>query len=568
MVTRFERRHTILRLLREHPGIKVTQIAEMLDVSDGTIRNDLNALQAERKIKRVLGGAVIIQEQPQVYPESNELEMESGEVPHVAAKQRIARWTADTIEDGDTIFLDASSTVRYMVPHLHEYTRLTIVTNGLETARQIARITPHPVILVGGIVSRSGGATTSLIGLDMLENLHIRTAYVSCVGFDFEVGMTERSIEEAQLKKVLLSSIPRIIALVGSNKIGKVSTQPFVTPQRITHLFTDSDISEDCIGQMRQAKINLTVCGENTVRSFTVDGDEPQFTIGFANQSEDLPFAIDVRRSLERAAADVGSIDLVTADNQLSGEEALRVADRLVQRDIDLAIEYQIDYKAGSLIMDKFQRANIPVVAVDIPMVGATFFGVDNYRAGYMAGEALGKWLEHNWNGRIDLLLILEEPRAGLLPEARIQGQLDGLQEKIGKVPADQIHNIDCGNTSAISESGVHELLQHFPDSHHIAIISFNDEAAYGALQAARKSGRETDVVIVGQGADRLIHDELRDSQSRLIGSTAYMPERYGEKLVELALKILNGESVPPAVYISHVFINAANIDHFYPIAD
>jgi len=568
MVTRFERRHAILRLLREHPGIKVTQIAEMLDVSAGTIRNDLNALQEEEKIKRVLGGAVVVQQQPQANPQRDGFEIESTEVPYVAAKQRIARWAAETIDDGDTIFLDASSTVRAMVPHLREYTRLTIVTNGLETAGQIARSMSHPVILVGGIVNRSGKATTSLIGLEMLEDLHIRTAYVSCVGFDLMVGMTERNIEEAQLKKALLSSIPRIIALVGSNKIGNVSTQPFVTPERITHVFTDSDISADFITQMRQAKINLTVCGENTVRSFTVDGEKPQFTIGFANQSEDLPFAIDVRRSLERAATDAGSIDLVTADNRLSGEEALRVAGRLIQRDIDLAIEYQIDHKAGNQIMDKFQQADIPVIAVDIPMVGATFFGVDNYRAGHMAGEALGDWIGRNWNGRIDRLLVLEEPRAGVLPEARIQGQLDGLQEKIGEVPEDWINSIDCANTSAISESGVHALLQQFPEDHHIAIISFNDEAAYGALQAARKSSREEDVVIVGQGADRLVHEELRNPQSRLIGSTAYMPERYGQKLMDLALKILNGESVPPAVYISHVFINANNIDRFYPLAD
>ena len=304
------------------------------------------------------------------------------------------------------------------------------------------------------------------------------------------------------------------------------------------------------------------------MRSFTVDGEKAQFTIGFANQSEELPFAIDVRRSLERSAADVGSIDLVVANNRLSGEEALRVADRLIQRNIDLVIEYQIDYKAGNLLMDKFHQASIPVIAVDIPMVGATFFGVDNYRAGHMAGKALGEWVKREWHGRIDHLLILEEPRAGSLPEARIQGQLDGLQEIVGPIPADNIHHLDCGNTSAISETAVMEILPTMPDSDHVAIISFNDEAAFGALQAARKAKREPDVVIVGQGADRLVRREIRDPQSRLIGSTAYMPERYGEKLMELALKILRGESVPPAVYMKHVFIDADNIDRYYPPVD
>ena len=57
-------------------------------------------------------------------------------------------------------------------------------------------------------------------------------------------------------------------------------------------------------------------------------------------------------------------------------------------------IEYQIDEQAGSRIMDYFRQAGIPVIAVDIPMVGATFFGVDNYRAGYLAGVALGDWTQ------------------------------------------------------------------------------------------------------------------------------------------------------------------------------
>lgn len=554
----FERRQNILRILAEKPGIRVTQLAEQLAVSEGTIRNDLTALEEEQQVRRVRGGAVLI-EQEAVLPGLTQ-------VVNAEAKQRIARWAAEIVEEGSTILLDASTTVQFMIPYLREYKRLTIVTNGLETARQVALNTNHTVVLVGGMLNRSGNATTSLIGLDMLKNLHIHTAFVSCVGFDLAVGLTERYIEEAQLKEAMLTNVPRIIALVGSNKIGALGTLPFVRPERITHFFTDSEVPTGFVDQMRQAKINLTVCGENTVRSFTVDGQKAQFTIGFANQSEELPFAVDVRRSLERAAADLGSINLVVANNRLSGEEALRVADRLIQRNIDLVIEYQIDYKAGNLLMDKFQQAGIPVVAVDIPMVGATFFGVDNYRAGHMAGRALGEWIGRQWNGRFDHLLILEEPRAGSLPEARIQGQLDGLQEVVPLLPkGENVHHIDCGNTTAVSSAGVAKALQKVPGSQKLAIISFNDEAAFGALQAVRQANREPDVVIVGQGADRLVRNEIRNPHSRLIGSTAYMPEQYGEKLIDLALKILRGESVPPAVYMKHIFINASNIDRYYP---
>jgi ribose transport system substrate-binding protein len=71
---------------------------------------------------------------------------------------------------------------------------------------------------------------------------------------------------------------------------------------------------------------------------------------------------------------------------------------------------------------------------------------------------------------------------------------------------------------------------------------------------------RQSDVVIVGQGADRRTREALRDPHSRIIGSTAYWPEQYGEKLIALALKILRGEPVPPAIYIAHTFVKAESI--------
>jgi ribose transport system substrate-binding protein len=380
-----------------------------------------------------------------------------------------------------------------------------------------------------------------------------------------DAGLTERSIEEAQLKQAMLASVQKIVALVDSSKLGKVGFAPFAAPEDIFTLLTDSQSPPGFVQQMRAAQINLTICGENTVRSHTVHNGRSKYTIGFANQSESLPFAIDVRRGLEKSVKKMSNIDLVFADNKLDSTQALRVADNLIERKVDLVIDYQIDFKTGSLIMDKFQQAQMPVIAVDIPMVGATFFGVDNYRAGKMAGIALGKWIKENWNGQYDKLIVLVEPRAGSLPETRIQGQLDGFAELLGDIDEKKKIMVDSGNTRAITEAMIRRTLTGLPHLHKIAVISFNDEAAYGALQAARNAGRESDLVIVGQGADRLIHDEIRNPHSRIIGSTAFMPEKYGQQLLDIAIRLLNGESVPPAIYIDHIFINAENIDLYYP---
>jgi ribose transport system substrate-binding protein len=403
------------------------------------------------------------------------------------------------------------------------------------------------------------------MGVEILEKLNLQTAFVSGIGFLPKTGLTENTIEEANLKQAMLGSSQRTVALVDSTKIGKFGFVPFAAVEELDDFYTDSEASAEFIEFMRQAQPNLMICGENTVRSHTVHDGQSKYTVGFANQSEELAFAIDVRRGLERAVKTANNIDLVVADNKLSSEEALLVADRLVERQVDLVIEYQIDEKTNNIVMEKFQRANIPVIAVDIPVVGATFFGVDNYRAGHMAGEALGRWVAKNWAGQFDKLIVLEEPRAGSLVGARIRGQIDGLEEIVGSILEDQKVYLDCGNTSSITEAQVHKTLQKFPEIHRFVFISFNDDSAIGALRAAKALGRETDIVIVGQGADRVVRNEIRRAGSRIVGSTAYMPERYGEQLMETVLKILRGEPSPPAVYIEHVFIDSENIDQYYP---
>jgi ribose transport system substrate-binding protein len=530
-------------------------------VSEGTIRNDLSALEKEERLTRVRGGAVLKKERLFLTPA---FAQRAG--TRSRQKRQIGRWAADMVQDGDSILVDSSTTVYHMAAYLQKLRNLTIVTNGVEAAYALAQNPTHTIILIGGILRPDRALTVGYLGERILESLHIKTAFVSCSGFSLGTGLTQVDIQEAQLKSRMIESAERVVALIDSTKFGKVDLTPFASIEQVSHILTDSELNPRHIDDLRQTCVNLTVCGENTTSSYTPCSEETaRYKIGFANQSEKLPFAIDVRRGLERAAARAGNIDLILADNQLDGEIALRVADRLISEGVDLAIEYQVDEQVGSLIMDKFHRAGIPVIAVDIPMVGATFFGVDNYRAGHMAGVALGNWIAANWIGQFDRLIVLEEPRVGALPAARLLGQIDGLKESVGGFPRSKRTNLDSGNTSDQSEAEVLGALKDMPNEHRIAFVTINDDAAVGALAAARQLGRESDVVIVGQGADRIARGEIRHPDSRIIGSTAYWPERYGEKLIPLAIKILQGEAVPPAVHVDHEFIHAGNIGAFYP---
>ena len=552
--TTFDRRNRLLTLLRERPGIRGAEIAQVLQVSEGTVRNDLNALAREGRLERVRGGGVPSDDQP-IYS----LAFNTRLHVHEIEKQRIARWAAELVEDGDTILLDASTTVYRMVPFLNNHHRLTVITNGIEIGYRLAQNPANSVIMLGGVLNPDGILVTSLVSDQFLKDLHIKTAFVSCSGFTIEAGLTERDILEAQIKAKMITAADSVVALIDSSKFGRLSLVPFAHTEQIDRIFTDSSLDQRWIEQMRTACTIFTVCGEDGISEYTPCAQETRhYRIGFANLGESMPFSVDVRRGIERAVQAAGNIDLVLADNKLDKNVALGVADRFASQNLDLVIEYQIDEQIGNQIMDTFRQAGIPVIAVDIPIVGATYFGVDNYRAGHMAGLALGNWIIENWGDSIDRLIILEEPRAGSLVAARIQGQLDKMQSVIGEIPADKRLVLNSGNTCEISEAEMTAALKKMPDAHKIAVVCFNDDAALGALMAARELHREQDVVIVGQGADRRVREEMSNPSCRIIGSTAYEPELYGEKLIPLALKILRGEPAPPAVYIDHVFIPAS----------
>ena len=176
--TTFDRRNRLLRLLYDRPGIRVAEIAQILQASEGTIRNDLNALAGEGRLERVRGGGIPTDEHP-IYnlAFTNRLRIQEAE------KQLIARWAAELIEDGDTILLDASTTVFRMASFLNNHRRLTIITNGIPVGLKLAQNPANSVLLLGGMLNPDGIPVTNLVGDQFLKELHIKTAFVSCSGF-------------------------------------------------------------------------------------------------------------------------------------------------------------------------------------------------------------------------------------------------------------------------------------------------------------------------------------------------------------------------------------------------
>ncbi|MCL4853885.1 MAG: substrate-binding domain-containing protein [Bryobacteraceae bacterium] len=288
-----------------------------------------------------------------------------------------------------------------------------------------------------------------------------------------------------------------------------------------------------------------------------------KFRMGYAAQADNSQFSLAVTESLRRAAARE-LIDLIVLDNRYSARAALRNAERLISERVDLAFEFQTYERVAGVVSSRFQEAGIPVIAIEIPHPGATFYGANNYRAGLTAGRALARWAKQNWAGAVERVLLLELRIAGALPQLRLEGAEAGIREILpGLSPLSFVHLDARGDFDCVLEA-TRKHLRRTADLHTL-LVGVNDPSALGALRAFEEAGRSPSCAAIALGATADARAELCRPGSRLIGSVAFFPELYGEDLIRLALDILAKRHTPPAVYARHQLITSENLPQYYP---
>jgi ribose transport system substrate-binding protein len=264
------------------------------------------------------------------------------------------------------------------------------------------------------------------------------------------------------------------------------------------------------------------------------------------------------------SAAERAAVELVIVDNRYQPKTAVRNAEFLVREGVHLVIEFQTDEAVAPAIAAAYLDANIPLIAIDIPHPGATYFGADNYTAGLLAGRTLARYARQQWNGKVDEVLLLEIARAGSLPHARLKGVLAGIHETLRDTQGCPVVTIDGDGQFKTSLERVRRHLRQ-TRAGHVLVGSANDPSALGAARAFQEAGRALTCAIVGQNAEPDARAELRQPRTPLIASVGYFPERYGDGLIKLAIDILSKKPVPPAVFVHHQVITRENVDHYYP---
>ena len=169
--------------------------------------------------------------------------------------------------------------------------------------------------------------------------------------------------------------------------------------------------------------------GENLYRSHLRPFKQRPFRLGYAAQGTDYQFSKEVSTGLQRAAAAQG-IELICVDNRYNAKIAQRNADVLVREKVDLVIEFQTDEHVAPIVAAKYRDAGIPLIALEVPHPGATYFGANNYEAGLIGGRHLGRWAKQQRVRRSGRdRASSRSTRAGSLPRMRLTGMLVGMKE-------------------------------------------------------------------------------------------------------------------------------------------
>ncbi|WP_307080469.1 DeoR/GlpR family DNA-binding transcription regulator [Streptomyces canus] len=228
----------ILRLLDSESRVAVADLSVRFGTSPVTTRKDLESLERRRLLRRVRGGAI-------GYEGSDEGAFELRLRHRAETKRAIARAAAGLVHDGDAIALDCSTTCYFLAEILRERQGLVVVTNGLRAAEVLSD--SATVILTGGTLRRS---SWSLIG-DFTDSLSrggpLLHGFFGVRSVSPVHGLLELSAEEAAAKRKLAAACRDVYALFDSSKISTFALHAFARADRVTGLFTDSQVNDETV---------------------------------------------------------------------------------------------------------------------------------------------------------------------------------------------------------------------------------------------------------------------------------------------------------------------------------
>ncbi|MCX6054239.1 MAG: DeoR/GlpR family DNA-binding transcription regulator [Chloroflexi bacterium] len=236
-----ERQSLIFELLEQEGKVDVNSLASRFCISKETIRRDLKEMEVAGILKRTHGGAVIDGEKRS---EGYEFPLLIRGVQKYDEKQRICKSAAQLLEDGDTIFLDNSSTTMNLLRYVPKDMRITIITNSIQIMLEAGKLNNDNIVVisVGGIFNVKNYSLYGMLSKNFTQNFFPDKAIMSCRGVDENCGMTDAGILEVELKREMLLRSKKFILIADYSKFGQIGAVYLGSLDEIDCVVTDSKV--------------------------------------------------------------------------------------------------------------------------------------------------------------------------------------------------------------------------------------------------------------------------------------------------------------------------------------
>ena len=253
------RRAQVLEMVRRQQFASVADLSAAFGVSEVTIRNDLDTLAEDGRIRRVRGGAV------HRTTSSLEATFEQAQDTRVAEKRSIARAASALVESGQTVILDAGTTVAAIARELaarKDLRDVTAITNGLRVALELEPAIPQlNVLLTGGTLRRLQHSLVNPFGTTILEQVHGHVAILECDGVDPEAGVTHVNVAETEIKRLMMRAARFRILVADGSKLGQISLVHLYGIGEIDVLITDATADPEIVAALREQGTDVRVAG-------------------------------------------------------------------------------------------------------------------------------------------------------------------------------------------------------------------------------------------------------------------------------------------------------------------
>jgi len=254
-----ERQSRIVQMINERQTVSVAELTATFGVSDMTIRRDLLRLEERGVLQRTHGGASILKSPPGDHPYYARLHEQ------VQEKLAIVRLAAGLIRDGETIVLDAGTTIARLAGLLVDKRDLTVITNSIHAVNELRGAKGINLIVTGGTLWEP---TVSLVGPVAISTLHrfaADKAFMATPAISLEAGITNSNLYEAEVKAAMIEIARERILLVDHTKFGRTSYAKVAPLTAIHRLITDDGAPPATLARLRELGIDVLVApvGEN-----------------------------------------------------------------------------------------------------------------------------------------------------------------------------------------------------------------------------------------------------------------------------------------------------------------